>query len=141
MSVDCLFCKVVSGEIKTHTVFEDDTSLAFLDVNPQTKGHTLVIPKIHVSRLEHLDRNNAEALFYTLYRMNTSIQKAVDAPFTTIVINNGIENGQKTTHVHAHIIPRFKGYKGRSIHSVVKSRRRISQDEMKKIATEIRKRT
>ncbi|MCW4030988.1 MAG: HIT domain-containing protein, partial [Candidatus Bathyarchaeota archaeon] len=57
MSSNCLFCKIVKGEINPHKVFEDEQTLAFLDANPLAKGHTLIIPKIHVSKLEKLDMN------------------------------------------------------------------------------------
>jgi histidine triad (HIT) family protein len=138
MSSNCVFCKIVKGEIKPHTVFEDKKTLAFLDANPLAKGHTVIIPKIHVSKLEKLDGNTAEAFFCTIHKLITPIQNAVGAQATTIAINNGKESGQEIPHVHAHIVPRFKGDKGGSIHSIMGRRPRISQEEMQKIAENIR---
>jgi histidine triad (HIT) family protein len=138
MSSDCVFCKIAKGDIKPHTVFENEKTLAFLDANPLAKGHTLVIPKIHVSKLEKLDENTAEAFFRTIHKMIAPIQKAAGAQATTITINNGKESEQEIPHVHAHIVPRFKGDKVCSIHSMAGHRPRISQEEMQKIAENIR---
>lgn len=138
MSSNCVFCKIIKGDIKPHTVFEDEKTLAFLDANPLAKGHILIVPKIHVSKLEKLDGNTAEAFFRTIYKLIAPIQESVGAQATNIAINNGKESGQEIPHVHAHIIPRFKGDKGGSVHSIVKHRPRISQEEMQKIAESIR---
>ncbi len=138
MSSNCVFCKIVKGDIKPHTVFEDEKTLAFLDANPLAKGHTVVIPKTHVSKLEKLDEDTAEAFFCTIHKMIAPIQESVGAQATTIAINNGKESGQEIPHVHAHIVPRFKDDKGGSLHSIMGSRPRISQEEMRKIAENIR---
>jgi histidine triad (HIT) family protein len=138
MSSICIFCKIVKSDIKPHTVYEDEKTLAFLDANPLAKGHTLVIPKIHVSKLENLDEEAAEAFFRTIHKLIAPIQKAVGAQATTIAVNNGKESGQEIPHVHAHIIPRFKGDKVGSIHSMMGRKPRISQEEMQKIAESIR---
>jgi histidine triad (HIT) family protein len=138
MSSNCVFCKIVKGEIKPHTVYEDEKTLAFLDANPLAKGHTLIIPKIHVSKLENLDEDTAEAFFRTIHKLIAPIQNAVGAQATTIAVNNGKESGQEIPHVHAHIVPRFKGDKGGSVHSIMTRRSRISQEEMQKIAESIR---
>jgi histidine triad (HIT) family protein len=138
MSSNCVFCKIVKGEIKPHTVFEDEKTLAFLDANPLAKGHTVIIPKTHVSKLEKLDENTTEAFFRTIHKMIAPIQEAVGAQATTIGINNGKESGQEIPHVHAHIVPRFKGDKGGSVHSIMGRRPKISQEEMQKIAENIR---
>jgi len=138
MSSNCVFCKIVKGDIKPHTVFEDEKTLAFLDANPLARGHTLIIPKIHVSKLENLDKEAAEAFFRTIHKLIAPIQKAVGAQATTIAVNNGKESGQEIPHVHAHIIPRFKGDNVGSVHSIMTRRPRISQEEMQKIAESIR---
>ena len=138
MSDSCVFCKIVKGDIKPHTVFENEKTLAFLDANPLTKGHTVIIPKIHVSKLEKLDEDTAEAFFRTIHKLVAPIQNAVGAQATTIGINNGKESGQDIPHVHAHIIPRFPGDNGGSMHSIMRRRPRVSQEEMQKIAENIR---
>ena len=138
MSTNCLFCKIVKGEIKPNIIFEDGKNIAFLDAYPLAKGHTLVIPKIHVSKLEKLDEITARAFFLTIHELVAPIQESVGAQATTIGINNGKESGQDIPHVHAHIIPRFKGDKGGSLHSVIEQRPEISQDKILEIARKIR---
>lgn len=138
MKTDCVFCQIVKREIETDTVFEDEETLAFLDANPLAKGHTIVIPKSHVSRFEDLEEDLAEAVFRTVHRLAGPIQKAVDAPASTIAINNGPASGQEIPHVHVHVIPRFRGDGGGPIHSIMKQRPRLDNHEMKNIAKNIR---
>lgn len=139
MNNECVFCRIIKGEIKPHKLFEDEKTLAFLDANPLAKGHTLLIPKQHISKLEKLNENFANALFSTLYKLVEPIQKGVEAPASTIAINNGEQSGQDVPHVHVHIVPRFEGDKGGSLHSIMgQIRPRINQYEMKEIAESIR---
>ena len=137
ISIDCIFCRIIKDEVFAHRVFENKRILAFLDMHPLSKGHTLVIPKAHVARLEELNFEDNEALFKSIYELVSKIQDAVNAPSTTIAINNGIESGQEIPHVHVHIIPRFKNDGGGPIHILMKRRPSISLDEMIEIARKI----
>lgn len=140
MDENCVFCKIIKGEIQTHKIFEDDKTLAFLDANPLARGHTIIIPKSHVMRVEDLEWREAEKLFENLHYLIPKVKGAVEAPSTTIGINNGPESGQEIPHVHVHIIPRFKRDGGGPIHTVMKRKsHRISGEDMKEIAQEIRK--
>jgi len=76
---DCIFCKILDGEIPNRTVYEDDRTLAFLDVNPLSRGHTLVIPKTHHERVGGLSAEHRDALFSTLGRLAPAVEDAVDA--------------------------------------------------------------
>ncbi len=138
MKSDCIFCQIADNEIVTDTVFEDEKTLAFLDANPLAKGHVIVIPRIHVSRFENLEKDVAEAVFHTVHRLTGPIQEAVNAPASTIAINNGPASGQEIPHVHVHIIPRFRGDGGGPIHSIMKQRPELDPEEMKNIAKRIR---
>jgi histidine triad (HIT) family protein len=109
MSVSCIFCKIIREEIPSHKVYEDEKTLAFLDINPTASGHTLLIPKIHIARVEDLPTDDAESLFKTLHKIIRGVQDAMEAPASTIGINNGRESGQEIPHVHIHIIPRRRG--------------------------------
>lgn len=111
MSDSCIFCKIIRGEIPSHKVYEDEKTLAFLDINPTAPGHTLLIPKAHVSNVEDLALEDAESLFRALHTIVGGIQKAMEAPASTIGVNNGRESGQEIPHVHIHIIPRRIGDK------------------------------
>ncbi len=119
-------------------VYEDEKSLAFLDINPSAPGHTLVIPKAHTARVEGLSEEDASALFKTLHRLVGKIQEAMDAPASTIGINNGRESGQEVPHVHIHVIPRSRGDRGGIIQGIARSYKRPSGDEMRLIAERIR---
>jgi len=135
----CIFCGIIRGEAPAHKVYEDDRILAFLDVHPSAPGHTLIIPKAHVSRVEDLREEDATALFKVLHRLVGRIQAAVDAPSSTIGVNNGAESGQEVPHVHIHVIPRFRGDRGGIIQGVARSGRRLSEEEMLQIAERIKK--
>jgi len=106
MASDCIFCRIIRGEIPSYKVYEDETALAFLDINPATPGHTLIIPKTHVAQVEDMTAEDAESLFKTLHKIVGSIQEAFNAPASTIGINNSRESGQEVPHVHIHVIPR-----------------------------------
>ena len=108
----CLFCSIVEGRVKSERVYEDDDVLAFLDIRPSAPGHTLLIPKAHVARIEELTPNQAAALFKTLHRIVGPIREATSSDATTIGINNGPGSGQEISHVHIHIIPRTRGDRG-----------------------------
>ena len=136
MAERCVFCKIIRGEIPSLKVYEDEKSLAFLDVNPSAPGHTLVIPKAHVARVEDLPEEDASALFKTLRRLVGKIQEAMDAPASTIGINNGRESGQEVPHIH--VIPRYRGDRGGIIQGITRSHRRPSGEEMLHIAERIR---
>jgi len=138
MQEDCIFCKIVAGEIPSRTVYEDDNVFAFLDVNPLAPGHTLVIPKEHYERVAELPAELSASVFSAVSSLTPRIESAVDADATTIGINNGPEAGQEVPHVHAHIIPRFEGDGGGPIHAVAGDEPLLSDEEMDKIESTIR---
>ena len=138
MAERCVFCRIISGEIPSHIVYEDDRTLAFLDIHPSALGHTLIIPKAHVSRVEDLSEEDAASLFRALHELVGGIQEAVDAPACTIGINNGRESGQEIPHVHIHVIPRSRGDGGGIIQGIARAPVRLGDDEMRRIAESIR---
>jgi histidine triad (HIT) family protein len=132
----CLFCSIVRGEISAHKIYESDKVLAFLDKYPSAPGHTLIIPKTHISRVEDLTLEDAKAVFLALHNLVGGIQEAMGAPASTIGINNGREAGQEVPHVHIHIIPRNSRSEGGIIQGIVdksKSPRQDLEDVAKKI--------
>ncbi|MBC8224254.1 HIT family protein [Candidatus Bathyarchaeota archaeon] len=140
MAENCVFCAIVEGRIPSHMVYEDEKTLAFLDIHPSALGHTLVIPKAHVARVEDLPEEDARSLFAALRKIVGRIQEAVGAPASTIGINNGRESGQEVPHVHIHVIPRNRGDSGGIIQGVSRSPQRLNDVEMARIANEIRDR-
>jgi len=140
MSADCIFCRIVAGEIPARTVHEDEDEdvLAFLDANPLARGHTLVIPKAHHARVEDLPPDLRDAVFATVGRIAPRVAAAVDADATTVGFNDGAAAGQEVPHVHGHVVPRFEGDGGRPIHAVAPDRPDLSEDELDAVADEVR---
>ena len=134
---DCIFCQIVAGDIPGRTVYEDDTVLAFLDANPLSPGHTLVIPKAHHERLNDTPADVAGEVLSTLHELVPAVEAAVDAPASTVAFNNGEVAGQEVPHVHGHIVPRFSDDGGRPIHALVNDRPDLSDDELDAIEDDI----
>lgn len=105
---DCIFCKIVSGEIPSVKVFENDRVLAFLDIGPISDGHMLVIPKQHCSRLDQAPPEMVSDVARELPMLATAVQKAVNAEGYNVLCNNGTAAGQVVDHMHFHIIPRLE---------------------------------
>jgi len=138
LSERCIFCRIVRGEIPSYKIYEDEKTLAFLDINPSVPGHTLIIPKVHIARVEDLSQEDAGALFCTLHRLVGGIQEVVEAPASSVGINNGPESGQEVPHVHIHVIPRSRGDRGGIMQGLVRSTERSSGEAMRIIAEKIR---
>lgn len=135
-----IFSKIVEGEIPARVVYEDETTMAFLDANPLAPGHTLVIPKDEYERLNDVPDDLVTDLYATIHRMVPAVEEAVDADATTVAFNNGEAAGQEVPHVHCHIVPRFEGDGGGPIHGVVGDLPELSDDELDEIAGKIESR-
>lgn len=103
---ESIFTKIVKGQIPCHRIFENDRVLAFLDVNPLAEGHTLVVPKRQVERLEDLPPEDAAEIARHLGTIARRVLAATGAEGYNILQNNGRVSGQVVPHVHFHIIPR-----------------------------------
>lgn len=140
MTEECVFCGIIEGEIPSRTVYEDEEVIAFLDVNPLQRGHTLIVPKNHVASIRGMTDVSSLTVFQRVHDLVEPITDAVDAPAFNIGLNDGMAAGQEIPHVHFHIIPRFQGDGGRPIHAVIPSPPRIEDSEMDEIAEDIRSR-
>jgi histidine triad (HIT) family protein len=103
---DTLFSKIIRGEIPCHKVYEDEHVLAFLDINPLSLGHTLVIPKEPAVTVDQLSDESAAALGRVLPRISRAVLAASGATAFNILQNNGVGAHQAVFHVHFHIIPK-----------------------------------
>jgi histidine triad (HIT) family protein len=112
---DTIFGKILRGEIPCHKVYEDDKVLAFLDVNPVSRGHTLVIPKEPAATLDELSDDSAAAIGRVLPRLARAVLKATGAGAFNVLQNNGPSAHQAVFHVHFHIIPKFDDGSGLGI--------------------------
>jgi histidine triad (HIT) family protein len=104
-----VFARILRGEIPAHKVFEDEHTLAFMDVMPQAPGHALVIPKTPAEDLFELPETALAATILTTQRVARAVRKAFDAPGIMIAQLNGREAGQTVFHIHFHVIPRAGG--------------------------------
>lgn len=100
----CTFCAIAKGEVAARIVFEDDTSLAFLDHRPLFKGHCLLIPKEHHVTLGDLPHELIEPFFSTAQLLARAVQTAMDATGSFVAVNNVVS--QSVPHLHVHIVPR-----------------------------------
>ena len=110
---DCIFCKLIKGEIPSSKVYEDKDVLAFLDIGPVNKGHTLVIPKKHYETIWDVPDKVLGVMMVKSKEISKAIEKAVKADGINIMMSNRKPAGQLVPHAHIHIIPRYKqdGYK------------------------------
>lgn len=105
---DCIFCKIINGEIPSYTVYEDDVVKAFLDISQNTPGHTLVVPKKHVKDIFEYDADLAAAVFSRLPKIARAIRDSnPDIQGMNIINNNGEVAYQSVFHSHIHLIPRY----------------------------------
>ena len=104
-----IFTKIIQGEIPCEKIIETDAEIAFLDIMPCAAGHTLVIPKLEVMRLEDLPETKAISLMLTLQQVAKAVSVSFDGIDYNIVLNNGANAGQEVEHVHFHVLPRAKG--------------------------------
>jgi histidine triad (HIT) family protein len=106
MSQDCVFCKIARGEIPAAKVFEDNEVLAFMDINPVAKGHTLVIPKAHHDPITNTPPKILRKMITIVQRIARAQVEALSADGINISQANGVAAGQIVPHLHFHIIPR-----------------------------------
>lgn len=105
--MDCLFCKIVSGEIPAQIVYEDAFTVAFLDINPINRGHVLVMPKEHVRDFTEASLEVLKNVVRTVKIVSENLGSAVGADGFNVSTNNGKAADQAIMHLHFHIIPRF----------------------------------
>jgi histidine triad (HIT) family protein len=128
--MDCLFCKIIAGEIPCYKVYEDESVLAFLDIFPCSKGHTVVIPKEHVETIWGMSNEDFQRVAGGLRAAAGRVEARLKPGAMNIGLNNGKIAGQAVPHVHWHIIPRYEGDGGGSMHSIVRSKEKIEVEEV-----------
>jgi histidine triad (HIT) family protein len=104
---ECIFCKIVSGQIPSEKVYEDSDVIAFLDINPRNIGHTLVLPKKHYHTIMEMSDRDVSNLFLAVKKVANAVKEAVKAYGISINQSNEKAAGQLIPHVHVHVIPRF----------------------------------
>jgi histidine triad (HIT) family protein len=106
---DCIFCKIIAGEIPCTKLLDEDGALAFLDIGPVARGHALLIPKDHYNTIDEMPPEVASAMFRHLPKLVKAVQSVTGCEGVNVLQNNGRIAGQVVTHVHVHVIPREAG--------------------------------
>ncbi len=128
--MDCLFCKIGTKEISAKIVEESKFFLGFLDINPCSAGHSVVIPKNHYENFLELPKSFGDEFVEICQKVVKKLTDGLKTAHFTIGINEGKLAGRAIDHLHLHIIPRFEGDKGGSIHSVVRNKIDKTIDEV-----------
>jgi len=108
---NCIFCKIVKGELPAFVVFEDDCVLAFLDINPLAQGHTLVIPKKHYENIFDIDEETLQRIIVAAQKIAQKMKKVLSAEGVNVINASGKTAEQSVPHFHLHLIPRKRGDK------------------------------
>jgi len=134
--MDCIFCKIISGDIKTKILKETLHSIAFLDAFPLTKGHTLIIPKKHHVKIQDMSVAENSDLFSLVHQILQKVDKLTGA--TLVASHNGKDAGQEILHVHIHLVPRSKTDSAGPIHSMFNSTLKFSDSEIDEIYNKLK---
>ena len=132
---DCIFCRIVSGEMKAHVVYENESVLAFLDNHPASRGHVMVIPKTHAESLDRLDEGQVGPLFVGVRTVMGLLERALKPAGMNVGWNHGWGAGQHVDHLHVHLIPRYAGDGGGGIQSLIHS---FVAEELASVAAQIK---
>jgi len=133
-AADCVFCAIVAGERSAHVVYEDDDTVAFLDINAVDDGHTLVVPREHHESLAALPTETAGRLFQTARRVAGALVEAFGPAGYNVMHSTGAAAGQDVPHVHLHVIPREPD----DDLAFAPARRRITEEEGDRVAARLR---
>jgi histidine triad (HIT) family protein len=104
---ECIFCKIVAGEIPAEKIYEDDRTIAFMDVNPGTRGHTLVVPKKHAKDLLEIDPDELAAVTRSAQTVSRRAMERLEADGVNLLNCCGSEAWQTVFHFHLHVVPRY----------------------------------
>lgn len=108
MKDDCIFCKLANGVFATRSIYEDEDFNVILDLAPATKGHALILPKVHADNLYQLPDDTAAKAFVLAKKMAVKMTNKLECDGFNIMQNNGTVAGQTVFHFHLHLIPRYK---------------------------------
>lgn len=134
--MNCIFCKIVSGEIPTKILSQNNSSISFLDAFPLAKGHVLVIPKKHHKKIQDMTSDENSDLFSLVHLMTSKVDSFTGS--TLIAIHNGKDAGQEIPHVHVHLVPRNKSDTAGAIHSMFDSTLNLSESELEELYNELK---
>jgi len=129
--MDCIFCKIIAGDIPTKLLKETSKSISFLDAFPLAKGHVLVIPKNHHQKIQDMSAEENSDLFSLVHLMISKVDALTGA--TLVAVHNGKEAGQEVPHVHVHLVPRSANDSAGTIHSMFDSTLKLTESEIEEL--------
>ena len=118
IEMDCIFCKIIAGDIPSYKVYEDDKIVAFLDINPYAPGHTLIVPKEHTLDVTTISLDMLSYIMERARDIAKDVTSKLGAPGFTLIQNNGFV--QEVKHFHLHVIPKYKEARDMNIEDVYK---------------------
>ena len=134
--MDCIFCKIIAGDIQAKILKETPNSISFLDAFPLAKGHVLVIPKNHHQKVQDMSPEENTDLFSLVHLMISKVDALTGA--TLVAIHNGKEAGQEVPHVHVHLVPRSRDDSAGTIHSMFDSTLKLSESEIEELYNKLK---
>ncbi|MFB6212844.1 MAG: HIT family protein [Candidatus Magasanikbacteria bacterium] len=126
--MNCIFCKIIDGEIDSKKIYEDEYVIAILDANPVAPGHSMVIPKHHTRDIMGMPEDHMKPFFSAVQEVVGMLEDSFDLDGFTMGINHKV--GQAVDHLHYHIIPRWEDDGGTSLHGVVQNSPDVSNEEL-----------
>jgi len=134
--MDCIFCKIIAGDIPAKILKETLNSMSFLDAFPLAKGHVLVIPKNHHQKIQDMSPEENTDLFSLVHLMISKVDALTGA--TLVAVHNGKEAGQEVPHVHVHLVPRSGDDSAGTIHSMFDSILKLSESEIEELYNKLK---
>jgi histidine triad (HIT) family protein len=133
-AADCVFCKILNGTIPSRKFYEDDSTIAILDINPASPGHALVLPRQHFKTIMDGGQDVVASTFLTVKRVAELVKNRLNCDGLNIMVNQGREAGQVIDHFHVHVVPR---YKGDNIH-IIPPDRKMSDEQLDEILEKLK---
>lgn len=134
---NCIFCKIIEGDIPSVKIYEDDHVYAFMDIMPLTKGHTLLIPKSHKENVYDLSPEEASNLFSVAPKIAQAIKETFEPVGMNLLNNNGAKAGQSVFHFHLHFIPRYGETDGLGLKWVTKEKE-FTSERIQELAEQVK---
>ena len=134
--MDCIFCKIVSGEIPAKFLAQTEHSVSFMDAFPLSKGHVLVVPKNHNEKIQDLSKEENSDLFSLVQEMISRVDAVSGS--TLLAVHNGKDAGQEIPHVHVHLVPRSDSDSAGPIHSMFDSKIEMTESETENLYDKLR---
>lgn len=134
--MDCIFCKIIEGEIPVKILKETLNSISFLDAFPLAKGHVLVIPKNHHRKIQDMSHEENTDLFSLVHLMISKVDEITGA--TLVAVHNGKDAGQEVPHVHVHLVPRSADDSAGAIHSMFNTTLKLSESEIDELYNKLK---